>query len=805
MGQTVPVRKIEAIFPLTTMQQGLLFHHLADGEDQGFLLVQCVLKGNLKLDLFKDSWKSATDRHPILRTSVHWKGIQNPVMVVRPDISVELTYLDWSGTSLELQGERFDKLKKDQREAGVNLERNPLSQINLIRIDKDTHYFLWGCHHLVLDGWSASIILHDVMTFYDAFCDNREARLEAIPTYKSYLNWSRNNSIDKAVSFWRSELANFKPAARISLTKSNIDSEAETHRISLSEGESERLKKIAKNARITTNSLFMGIWALLLGRYSRVNDVVFGTTVSGRSSDFPNIHLMAGMFMNVLPVRSKFDLEMKAIDGFKTIQDQQQKARKFEYMGLDGILTSIDWQAGVPLFESLFVFENFPLKAGGDSHLEIDDFKSGVTTTYPFTLIVKPGSCFTIDLLVEKDKISTSTSAWFVACLRQLIAAITVEPDATSTFLLGSLAEPPARDEEAIEDSRKEDVAKKFIAPRTPTEIKLAGVWEKAFGFGPIGVEDNFFDLGGDSILSIQIILRARKFGISLSANQIFDHQTLAELSKYVSSNNKELKPYEHVVEIKAEGSKAPLFCLHTGGSHFFFYNLLAKYLDPDRPIYAVQASSVKDEVKLHRSIEEMAIAFVDEIKRVQPNGPYHIMSYCFSTAVGLEIVHIFNKKSERVHYLVVDTSSINQNLYAVSKTGIRISRIIKLFLKMPIKTVRRVVSQRIKYYIKPAFIRRFGNEDQKRIVRLRDNNAKTYRNYKWKPFDSYLSLLLTEKPVHPGLNEYIVDSWGKLAEKGLNIVHTDGRHGKLFSEPVVGQTAKNLEKCMQEFEAKGT
>jgi len=344
--------------------------------------------------------------------------------------------------------------------------------------------------------------------------------------------------------------------------------------------------------------------------------------------------------------------------------------------------------------------------------------------------------------------------------------------------------------------------AAKTVEPTNDIERKLLDIWKEVLNLSNIGIHDNFFDIGGDSLLSIQIISSARKLGIMLSPNQLFDYQTISELSKSVSTRIKELKPWEHLVEIRSEGSKAPLFCLHTDGSHFFFYNLLAKYLDSDRPIYALQASSVKDKVKLHRTVEEMASDFVDEIKRVQPQGPYHFMAYCFSTAVGLEIAHILNKNKERVHYLVADTSSRSQNLYAISRTGSRVSGVIKVLLKNPVKTVKRAVKQRIIWYVKPAILRRFGNEDQRKVEKLSHNNLKIYHNYQWKAFDGHLSLLLTKKPYHPGLNEYILDSWKKIALRGLNIVQTEGQHDTLFSEPDVKHTAENLENCMQEFEA---
>lgn len=801
--EAIRKREIEAIYPLTTMQQRLLFHHLTSDEDSGFLHVQCMLNGNLDIELFKSSWHKAVERHSILRTSVHWKKIEKPVQLVRPNSEMKWTVHDWSGISNEKQKLKLKALKEEDRKRGIDLEKGPLTKIDLAKANSQTFYLLWQCHHLLLDGWSSSIILQDVMKFYNAFYENREAKLETIPTYKSFLNWSQKVPKYEAISFWKSELANFKPIPLFVSQKTDVETRIETCHLELSLNESESLREIAKKAHITTNTMFIGIWTLILSRYFRIDDMILGTTVSGRSSDFPNIHLMAGMFMNVLPVRSKIDSKLRVADWLRSVQDQQQKARKYEDVAIEDILTEIDWPISTPLFESLFVFENFPLKDISADHLELKDFKSGVTTTYPLTLVVKPGPCFAMDIVVESDKIATENHEWFQECFKQIVREITTSPESSVASLLNRLDEPLTQEEKVDLGSPKKTLEKNYVSARTPVESQLVDAWEKAFGFGPIGVKDNFFELGGKSMLALKLFSElSQTMKMRLSPTMLYDHQTISELSKYVSTNTKESRSWDYLVEIRSKGKQAPLFCLHTGGSHFFFYNLLAKNLNPDRPIYALHASGVKNEVKLHRSVEEMASDFVDEIKKVQPNGPYHIMAYCFSTAVGLEIARILNQKSDHVHYIVVDTSSINQNLYAISKTGSRIFRISKAFLKNPVKTVKRAVGKRMEFYVKPAFDARFGNEDQKRVASLRTNNVKIYQDYKWQSFDGNISLLLTEKSYNPNMNGFIVDSWEKIAEEGLKIIHMKGHHYTLFSEPDVTHTAEILENCMEEFEA---
>jgi hypothetical protein len=164
--KTLKKPKIEAIYPLTAMQQGLLFHHLMEGEDQGFLTVQCEIEGALDIELFKQAWSAVTLRHEVMRTSVHWKKVERPVLLVRPEKEIQWSFLSWTERTPEQQVILLELRKNERKEMGVSFEESPLSKISLIQKAADSYYFLWECHHLLLDGWSSTIILKDAFTLY---------------------------------------------------------------------------------------------------------------------------------------------------------------------------------------------------------------------------------------------------------------------------------------------------------------------------------------------------------------------------------------------------------------------------------------------------------------------------------------------------------------------------------------------------------------------------------------------------------------------------------------------------------------
>ncbi|MFD1613740.1 amino acid adenylation domain-containing protein [Gelatiniphilus marinus] len=346
-----------------------------------------------------------------------------------------------------------------------------------------------------------------------------------------------------------------------------------------------------------------------------------------------------------------------------------------------------------------------------------------------------------------------------------------------------------------------------FKNPINAVETKLVQIWQEVLNIESISTQDNFFDIGGDSILSIQIIAKAKKLNLNLTPNQLFDNQTIAELSKSISNkkeatSNQELQnlKLKHIIGIKQQGKNAPLFCIHGGGAHFFFYNLLSKYIDKERPIYSIQASSIDADLILHDSIKQMALDFINEIKQVQPQGTYHIMAYCFSTAVGLEISRILKKEGEKVNLIIVDTVAKNQDRYATSRIKLRTAQFFIRLFKNPFKAVKLFAKSRINRIIKPAVSKHIGNKEQRKIAVLRDNQVKNYLKYNWPPYHGTITVLITEKEDKT-MNQDIKNTWNEIASNQIKIVPVEGHHTTLFVDPIVKHTSKTLENCMQEFE----
>ncbi|MEW4924161.1 amino acid adenylation domain-containing protein [Algibacter sp. 2305UL17-15] len=336
---------------------------------------------------------------------------------------------------------------------------------------------------------------------------------------------------------------------------------------------------------------------------------------------------------------------------------------------------------------------------------------------------------------------------------------------------------------------------KAIAAPKNEIEEQLLKIWEETLNISPIGTHDNFFEIGGDSILSIQIIAKARKNGIMLSPNQLFEHQTISGLSKGLLEAEKQDDEWNFIAKLRDGGSKKPLFCIHSGGAHVLFYGLLNKYLKQDRPIYAVQPVGLYGSEEMHQSIEEMTSAYLKGIREIQPQGPYNILVYCFSTSVGNEMAIQLDKIGEEINIIVSDTMASPWNATDGDTLKIRVFSFLKRFLSNPLKATKIFLNDRI-YIIQALKGKYFGKGDEKKLEELKANLRKISVDYSWKQHNGKVSLLITDKP-DKNFNEFIINSWKKYAKGGVTIYPTKGNHTTLFEEPDVKFVSEQIDKCL--------
>src|SRR5690349_7506785 len=327
-------------------------------------------------------------------------------------------------------------LRTDYRR-GFDLTTAPLMRLTLIRLDDDLHQFVWSYHHIVTDGWSGPLIFKEVFTFYRAHCERREVSLAPSRPYGDYIAWLQEQDPARAELFWRQMLKGFTAPNILQIEQAaDVQSESDERdaqcQLKLSVETTAALRRATQQHKLTLNTIVQGVWAILLARYSGKADVVFGAVVSNRPPEVPGIEEMVGVFINTLPVRAQIAWDQPVIAWLTELQRQTARARQYEYTPLVQVQGWSDVPRGVPLFETLLVFENNPMEeaamSGPSVGLEISELKTIDRSSYPLSLMVEPGSQLSLQLIFDPRRFDSETISRLLAHLTLLLENIVVDP-----------------------------------------------------------------------------------------------------------------------------------------------------------------------------------------------------------------------------------------------------------------------------------------------------------------------------------------------------------------------------------------
>ncbi|HSF38969.1 MAG TPA: non-ribosomal peptide synthase/polyketide synthase [Thermoanaerobaculia bacterium] len=382
----------EDAYPLSPMQEGILFHSLfAPGSGVYVSQVQYDLEP-LDLRAFRTAWEGVIARQPVLRTGfLTPAGSRRPIQVVQRAVPSPLRLEDGRG----LPGERLEEIAESERQAGFELSRPPLMRLVLVRVSETGYHLVWTHHHLLMDGWSVPLLLRELLHLYRAAVRQEPAQLPEARPYRDYIAFVERQDSRKAEELWRRTLAGFTAPTPLPVRRRpGACGAAPEHRWEQSLWPAESLAMLeafARRHRLTSSTLVQAAWALLLCRSSGSDDVVFGAVSSGRPAELAGVETMIGLFINTLPVRVKTPPRMAVLPWLRSLQADQTALREVEHAPLVEVQRWSEVPAGTPLFESLVVFENYPVEEGLGrdlGELEIRHRGRSEKTSYPLNLMV---------------------------------------------------------------------------------------------------------------------------------------------------------------------------------------------------------------------------------------------------------------------------------------------------------------------------------------------------------------------------------------------------------------------------------
>jgi amino acid adenylation domain-containing protein/non-ribosomal peptide synthase protein (TIGR01720 family) len=430
-------RHVEDIYPLTPMQAGMVFHGLSQGgEGVYFQQATFVLDGVPDPRALAQAWQQVVDRTPMLRTSVVWEGVTEPLQLVHRSAAVPVVFHDWSRLSGERRaGELRDLLARDRAE-GLDLATAPLMRLVLARLSGTEVQVVWTFHHVLLDGWSVFQVLSDVFACHAAL-RRGEARSE-LPDrrpFRDYVEWLAGRDDRHAAEHWQRVLSDLSAPTPLPYDRACAElhgtGSSQRYNVELSEQESGELYEFARRHRLTLNTVVQGAWALLLSRYSGQRDVCFGATVSGRPADLSEVDAITGIFINTLPVRADVDGGVPVAQWLRRLQAAQAESRRFEHVPLTRLQAVSGVPGGTNLFDSIVVFENYPIddEAAAAYGLRLRDLRAVETTNYPLSATVYPRRRLSVLFGYEPALFDAATIRRLAEHLLVILRELAADPD----------------------------------------------------------------------------------------------------------------------------------------------------------------------------------------------------------------------------------------------------------------------------------------------------------------------------------------------------------------------------------------
>ncbi|MFF9977458.1 amino acid adenylation domain-containing protein [Streptomyces erythrochromogenes] len=406
------------VLPLTPLQEGLLFHAVYDRQELDVYAVQLVLdlEGPLDRGALKAAAAGVLARHPNLRAGFRYRKNGQPVQLIPREVPVP-----WREVR---EADDLEALTDRDRTEPFDVGRPPLIRFTLIATGTDRHRLLVTCHHILLDGWSMPLLLSELFTAYTAGGD--ASVLPAVTSYKSYLSWLNGQDEQAAAAAYRELLAGLEEPTRLApAPPGRAPVLPEQHVARLDTASTARLAEWARARGVTLSSVLQGVWAVVLGSLTGRDDLVFGTTTSGRPPELPGVESMVGLFINTLPVRLRTPAARTLAEVVESAQEQHTALLPHQHLGL----SRIQQDAGHgELFDTVMIFENYPLDPDAlrtaVPGLTVTGIKGRDATHYPLSLLVLPGDELTLRLDHAPDLVTAEEAAALSGRVLRLLATL---------------------------------------------------------------------------------------------------------------------------------------------------------------------------------------------------------------------------------------------------------------------------------------------------------------------------------------------------------------------------------------------
>lgn len=735
-----------------------------DSSNAALHMHPCVrTSGGLSHELLQRSLQRLVERHEMLRTNFEMVD-GDLLQVITPSREITLPIISLEDIPQSQKEVRLRELLKAEVSVPFDLVRGPLIRGRVFKMSPAEHVFVMTTHHIIVDGWSQGILQRDLWAIYEALESGNEPSLAPLSIqYGDYVHWQQewlaSPAAQEELDFWKKQLAAPLPILEITTDhapRSRPPSGGGIETLLLPEDIALRLKQISQAENLTMFMLTLGCFSILLHRYTSQEDLLIGSPVAHRN---PETESLIGPFAGRVSLRMNFSGNPTVREFLHRVSEITLDALGHAELPFETLLEHLDVRSirGRNPFSQIYFFYQTaflqPRQLPKCTVTPVTDL--GFGTHFELQLaVIERQEGLRVQFEYNPDLFLPNTIQSMLKDYLQVLEAVAKTPELHMDAI-------PVSPRKQTHERAGLVTQVQSLPPRNETEQKIISIWEQVLGAKSIGVNDNYFDLGGNSILATRLFAQIeRTFGLKLPLSTLFEAQTPEAFAQLLNKRQQGLDAaWSPLVPIQRNGTKPTFYCVHGAGGNVLIYRDLSRLLGSDQPFYGLQSQGLDGSLPPCTSIEEMASLYVNEIKKVQPHGPYFIGGYCMGGTVAYEMAQQLTAQGEKVALLAVfDTLDWTKVLPADSlwaqmrHQGQRVSFHIRSILLLRFKDKSKFFREKLKVLFKRMtiwegmFLARMskgeGRPDQSALVlaKVWKANDTAALNYIPQPYPGFLT-----------------------------------------------------------------
>lgn len=651
----------------------------------------CVrLSGKINIASLEESLALLVERHEILRTTFQKSG-EELRQIIHPAHPIDLPV-----TSLDSvpEANREEKLWESIRAeacAPIDIETGPLMRAHLFRLAPEEHVLMITAHHIIVDGWSQSVIQQDLWEIYKAVSKGEPPSLPPLAIqYGDYAHWQEewleSEAAAEQIAFWKKQLQPPLPVLQFPTDRPPTNrpaSHGAMETLLLPGHLTQSLKDLGRAEGVTPFTILLTGYAALLCRYAGQEEIIIGSPVANRRQE---TEPLIGPFAGPITLRLNLAGDPTLKELLNRVRDVTLDALNNADVPLEVLMDKLAVRSvhgRNPLSQCYFFYQVAFLRPRELDQLTVSPLPDiGMGTHFELQMgLLERREGVRAQLEYNPDLYDAATIRQVLGEYQKVLELIRDVPEARIHELQVA---PRARPKQAPIPLLFKDINSSPHRPADEIERRLQKIWESVLGVAPIGLNQNYFELGGTSILAVRLFGKiAKEFQRKLPLSVLFEAPTVASLAKHLREPRVG-RVWSPLVAIQPLGSRPPFFCIHGGGGNVLIYRDLSKHLGIDQPFYGVQAQGLDGERPYLDTIEAMAELYVKEIRRVQARGPYYLGGYCMGGTVAYEMAQQLRAQGEEVALLAL-FDTMNWRSIPADNTWRKL----------------RQISQRIEYHVK--------------------------------------------------------------------------------------------------------